>query len=109
MLLAASAPAQLFVDHFAYPNGNLGSAGIGDAVWSAGDSPNTSLVVSSNASLTYPGLFGTAGSGVIFSSGTFKKKAASFPAQSGNGVSVYCSFLLNIQTAGSGAKLIAYL
>ncbi|TAL00707.1 MAG: hypothetical protein EPO07_09345 [Verrucomicrobia bacterium] len=112
LLLLLPLPARaalLFEEHFAYPNGNLGAAGIGDAIWSGGDSANSSLAVNTNAALTSAGLFGETGNGFVFSGGTFKKKAAPFTEQSGAGTNVYVSFLLNIQTAGSGAKLIAYL
>ncbi|MEY4388050.1 MAG: hypothetical protein RLY20_3333 [Verrucomicrobiota bacterium] len=105
--LTLAAHAQSLTEHFAYPNASLGAAGSGDAVWTGGDSPSTAITVSSNAALTYAGLFGPSGSGIIFSGGTFKKKAAPFTAQSSG--SVYVSFLLNLQTAGSGAKLLVYL
>ena len=106
-LLSSIAHAQLLTEHFDYPNGSLGAAGSGDVVWTGGDSPSTAITVSSNVSLTYPGLFGATNYGVVFSGGTFKKKAAPFTSQT-NGA-VFVSFLLNVQTAGNSAKLIAYL
>lgn len=106
-LFAQAAP--LFEEHFAYPNGNLGSSGVGDAIWTGGDSANVSIVVNTNAALTSAGLSGEAGSGIIYSGGTFKKKAAPFASQGTDGTTVYVSFLLNIQVAGSGAKLLVYL
>jgi pectate lyase len=107
VLLGAVANGQLLTEHFAYPNANLGAAGSGDAVWTGGDSASTAITVNSNAALNYAGLFGPSGSGIVFSGGTFKKKAAPFTAQTGG--AVYVSFLLNIQTAGASAKLLAYL
>jgi len=104
-----SAHAQLLVEHFTYSNGNLGGAGIGDAVWTGGDSPNVSLTVNSTAALSGAGLAGSGGSGIIFTGSTFKKKAAAFAAQTGNGTTVYCSFLLQIQIAPSGTKACLYL
>src|SRR5262249_21683281 len=95
---------QLLVEHFAYGNGNLGASGVGDTVWSGGDSPNISLVVSNTAGLSGAGLGGASGNGVIFNGSTFKKKAAPFTAQSGNGNALYCSFLLQIQNAPTGTK-----
>jgi hypothetical protein len=44
------------VDHFQYGNDNLGASGIGDAIWSGGDSPNFPITVNSNAALNYAGL-----------------------------------------------------
>ncbi|MCX7722466.1 MAG: immunoglobulin domain-containing protein, partial [Verrucomicrobiae bacterium] len=99
--------ALLLEEHFSYPDGNLGAAGIGDTVWTAGDSPSAALRVSSTAALSYPGLMGATGSGIIYSGTTFKKRSAPFPAQS-NGT-VYVSFLLNVQTPPSSTKLFAWL
>jgi hypothetical protein len=108
-LLAINAPAQLLVEHFDYANGNLGASGSGDVTWAGGDSPAAALAVNASATLTHPGLFGTSGRGVIYSGGTFKKKAAPFTAQSGNGTTVYVSFLLNVQTAPGPVKALVYL
>ena len=58
LLLAASAPAELFVEHFSYSNGSLGSAGIGSSVWTNGDSPNSAISVNSAAALSHPSLTG---------------------------------------------------
>src|ERR1051326_5336264 len=109
LLLLTTAQAQLFVDHFSYGNGTLGSAGVGDSAWTGGDSPNAALTVSNTAPLTWAGLSGAAGSGVIFNGSTFKKKAAPFAAQTGPGTTVFCSFLLRIQTAPTGTKAFLYL
>ncbi|HVM62272.1 MAG TPA: pectinesterase family protein [Verrucomicrobiae bacterium] len=106
-LVVQSAQAQLLVEHFAYNNGSLGSSGIGDGVWTGGDSPSSSIMVNSSAALTNSSLDGITGSGVIFTGGTFKKKAAPFSAQTSG--TVYCSFLLNIQTAPSTVKAFIYL
>src|ERR1041384_7223432 len=95
-LLVQSASGQLLTEHFNYNNGSLGGSGVGDAVWTGGDSPSTAISVNSAATLTNSQLAGIAGSGVIFTGGTFKKKAAAFTSQSSG--TVYCSFLLNIQT-----------
>ena len=108
-LLLQSVSAELLVEHFGYSNGNLGAAGSGDTVWTGGDSPNVALTVNSSAALTNNGLSGAAGSGIIFNGGTFKKKAAPFAAQSGNGVAVYCSFLLRVQTVPGSTKAFLYL
>jgi hypothetical protein len=109
VMLTLSASAQLLVEHFDYANGSLGAGGSGDAVWTGGDSPAAALTVNASAALNHPGLFGASGSGVIFSGGTFKKKAAPFAAQSGNGTTVYVSFLLNVQTAPGTVKALVYL
>lgn len=109
VMLTLSASAQLFVEHFDYPNGNLGAASSGSATWTGGDSPAAALTVNASAALNHPGLYGASGSGVIFSGGTFKKKAAPFAAQSGNGTTVYVSFLLNVQTAPGAVKALVYL
>src|SRR5262245_15852186 len=77
-LFVQSAHAQLLVEHFNYGNGNLGAAGVGDTLWSGGDSANVALTVNSSAALTNSGLAGASGSGIIFNGGTFKKKAAPF-------------------------------
>jgi hypothetical protein len=108
-MLTLSAPAQLLVEHFDYPDGNLGAASSGAATWTGGDSPASALAVNTAATLSYPGLFGATGSGVIFSGGTFKKKAAPFASQSGTGTAVYVSFLLNVQTAPGTVKALVYL
>ena len=107
VLLSSSAQAQLLVEHFIYNSGSLGSAGVGSAVWAGGDSPSTAIFVSSAAALTHPSLIGVAGSGVIFTGGTFKKKSAPFASQSSG--SVYCSFLLSIQAIGGTTKAFIYL
>jgi len=105
--LVQGAQAQLLVEHFTYNNGSLGSAGIGSSVWTDGDSANSAISVSNTAALTNSSLAGIAGSGVIFTGGTFKKKAAPFAAQSSG--AVYCSFLLNIQAIGGTTKAFVYL
>ena len=107
LIFAPGAHAQLLVEHFLYNDGSLGASGVGSAVWTAGDSPSTSIQVSSAAALTNSQLDGIAGKGVVMSGGTFKKRAAPFTAQ--NSGSVYVSFLMRVQTAGSGAKAIVYL
>lgn len=99
--------AVLLEEHFNYSNGNLGDTGIGDAVWAGGDSAHAAIRVTNTAALEYSGLSGAAESGVVFSGGTFKKKAAAFTSQ--NSGTVYCSFLLNIQTAPSTVKAFVYL
>src|SRR5262249_20789223 len=81
----------------------------GDTVWAGGDSANSSITVSSTAALSYTGLTGAGGSGVIFTGGTFKKKAAPFASQTGNGTSVLCSFLLKVLTAPGTVKAFLYL
>jgi pectate lyase len=107
-LLVGSAPAQLFEEHFNYSTeGRLGNSGIGDTLWTAGDSPSAALVVTNTATLTNASLAGIAGKGLLYSGGTFKKKAATFTAQTSG--TVYCSFLLNIQTAPSTVKAFVYL
>jgi hypothetical protein len=63
--------------------------------------------VNSAAALNHAQLIGITGSGVIFTGGTFKKKAAPFTAQSSG--TVYCSFLLSIQTIGGTTKAFVYL
>jgi len=100
MLILQGAQAQLFVDHFSYTNGNLAGS------WTGGDSASSAIAVNSAAALTNSSLAGITGSGVIFTGGTFKKKAAPFTAQSSG--TVYCSFLLNIQTAPSTVKAFVY-
>src|ERR1051325_21798 len=96
LLLAFHAQAQLLVEHFSYPNGNLGASGVGDAVWTGGDTAHPAITVNSNAALSYSGLFGATGSGVIMTGGTFKKKSAPIATQSGDGTTVYASFLLRL-------------
>lgn len=107
IMLLQNARAQLLVEHFNYNNGSLGSAGIGDSVWTAGDSPSVALIVTNTAALTNASLAGVAGKGLQYNGGTFKKKAASFAAQSSG--TVYVSFLLSIQTAPSTVKAFVYL
>jgi len=102
-----SCAALLLEDHFDYPDGNLGATGIGDTVWTSGDSPSAAIRVSNAAALDYAGLANARGSGVVFSGTTFKKRSAPFPAQS-NGT-VYCSFLLNVQVPAGGTKLFLWL
>ena len=63
--------------------------------------------MNSAAALNHAQLIGITGSGVIFTGGTFKKKAAPFTAQSSG--TVYCSFLLSIQTIGGTTKAFVYL
>jgi pectate lyase len=106
VLSLQSATAQLLEEHFAYGNGNLGASGIGDSRWAGGDSASAALAVNSTAALTHSTLSGITGSGLIFSGGTFKKKAAPFTAQTSG--TVYCSFLLNVQTAPSTVKAFVY-
>ena len=99
--------SQLLVEHFDYPNGRLGDAGVGSALWTGGDSPSTAVMVTNVAALVYPGLTDCCGAGVLMSGGTFKKKAAPFgPVSSGE---VYVSFLLSIGEPGNASKLILYL
>jgi hypothetical protein len=107
ILFTGAANAQLLTDHFDYANGTLGSAGSGSAAWTGGDSPAAALTVSGSAALVDAALFGETGAGLVFSGGTFKKKAAPFAAQSSG--EVYVSFLLNIQTAPSTTKAFLYL
>lgn len=107
MLLGPSAPAELLIEHFSYNNGSLGSAGIGSSVWTDGDSASSAISVNSAAALTHPSLTGITGSGIVFTGGTFKKKAAPFTAQSSG--PVYCSFLLSIQAIGGTTKAFVYL
>jgi pectate lyase len=107
LLSVPVAHGQLFVDHFSYPNGNLGADGIGNLTWDGGDSPNTPIRVNTAAALSHASLADVGGSGVIFTGSTFKKKAAPFASQSAN--AVYCSFLLNIQSPPTGTKAFVYL
>jgi pectate lyase len=110
LLAPHGAPAALLLeDHFNYPDGNLGASGVGNSVWSAGDSAHSAISVGSAAALDYSGLAGATGSGVVMSGGTFKKKSAPFTSLSGDSNSLYCSFLLNIQAAPSGTALIAWM
>jgi hypothetical protein len=106
VILGQGSQAQLLVEHFSYNNGSLGGAGVGSGVWSGGDSPSSAITVNSTAALTNSSLAGREGSGVIFTGGTFKKKAAPFTAQTSG--TLYCSFLLNAQTAPSTVKAFVY-
>src|SRR5881296_864412 len=106
-LLVQSARGQLLTDHFDYNNGSLGGSGVGDAVWTGGDSPSSAIIVTNTAALTNASLAGISGKGVQMSGGTFKKRNTTFTSQSSG--SVYVSFLMNVQTAGSGAKAFVYL
>ncbi|HVM59822.1 MAG TPA: immunoglobulin domain-containing protein [Verrucomicrobiae bacterium] len=107
IMLLRSAPAQLLVEHFNYNNGSLGGSGIGDTVWTGGDSPSVALIVTNAAALTNSSLAGISGSGLRYNGGTFKKRNATFTAQTTG--TVYVSFLLNIQTAPSTVKAFVYL
>jgi pectate lyase len=107
LVLGYSVQAQILVEHFDYNNGSLGGSGVGDAVWTGGDSPSTALIVTNAAALTNSSLAGITGKGLKMSGGTFKKRNTSFASQSSG--TVYVSFLLSIQTAGSGAKAFVYL
>ena len=107
ILLWQCAQAQLLVEHFAYNSGSLGSSGIGDAIWTGGDSPSVALTVTNVATLTNTTLAGIAGKGVQYNGGTFKKRNATFTAQTSG--SLYVSFLLSIQTAPSTVKAFLYL
>jgi hypothetical protein len=107
LCFASLAQGQLLTEHFDYPNGTLGSANSGSAAWTGGDSPAAALTVAGSAALEAAELFGETGAGVVFSGGTFKKKAAPFTAQSSG--EIYVSFLLNIQTAPSTTKAFLYL
>ncbi|HTS16353.1 MAG TPA: immunoglobulin domain-containing protein [Verrucomicrobiae bacterium] len=107
MLMVRGAQGQLLVEHFNYNNGSLGSSGIGDTIWSAGDSPSVALIVTNAAALTNASLSGITGRGLQYNGGTFKKKAAAFTSQSSG--TVYVSFLLGIQTAPSTVKAFVYL
>lgn len=107
LIFQTSRATVLLEDHFNYSNGNLGASGVGDGVWTSGDSPSAAIRVTNAATLNYPGLADTAGSGVVFSGTTFKKRSAPFSAQSSG--SVYCSFLLNIQSAPASTKLFLWL
>ena len=49
--MTASAGAQLLEEHFNYANGSLGAAGVGNAVWTGGDSPASALTVNPSAAL----------------------------------------------------------
>ena len=106
-LLVQSASGQLLTEHFNYNNGSLGGSGVGDAVWTGGDSPSSAIIVTNTAALTNANLSGVSGKGVQMTGGTFKKRNAGFTSQSSG--TVYVSFLLSIQTAGSGAKAFVYL
>ncbi|HVM59824.1 MAG TPA: immunoglobulin domain-containing protein [Verrucomicrobiae bacterium] len=105
--LLHSAQAQLLVEHFNYNNGSLGASGIGDTVWNGGDSPSVALIVTNAAALTNASLAGITGKGLQYNGGTFKKRNATFTAQTTG--TVYVSFLLSIQTAPSTVKAFVYL
>jgi pectate lyase len=107
IVLGSTVQGQLLTEHFDYNNGSLGGSGVGDSVWAGGDSPSAALIVTNTAALTNSSLAGIAGKGLKMSGGTFKKRNTSFASQS-SGI-VYVSFLLSIQTAGSGAKAFVYL
>ncbi len=109
LFVSARTGAQLLEDHFVYTNGNLGAAGVGNAVWTGGDSPASALTVNSSAALTNAALFAPSGSGVIYNGGTFKKKAAPFAPQSGSGTTVFVSFLVQVQSAPGTVKPMVYL
>ncbi len=107
IVFGSSVQAQLLVDHFDYNNGSLGGSGVGSAIWSAGDSPSAAIIVTNTAALTNASLAGITGKGVQMSGGTFKKRDAPFTAVSSG--TIYVSFLMSVQTAGSGAKAFVYL
>ncbi len=107
LMLTQGGRAQLLVEHFDYNNGSLGGAGVGSSVWTGGDSPSSAIIVTNTAALTNSYLAGISGKGVQMSGSTFKKRNTSFPAVSSG--SLYVSFLLSIQTPGSGAKAFVYI
>jgi pectate disaccharide-lyase len=105
-LLHCACATLLLEDHFSYANGNLGAVGTSGIVWTGGDGASAAITVNSSAALTHSSLSNITGSGVIYNGGTFKKKAAPFTAQTSG--TVYCSFLLNLQTAPSTVKAFVY-
>jgi hypothetical protein len=93
-------------DPFSYQPGNLYTVAAG--VWDAGGSAGAELLVTESAALTAPPDFvvGT-GAGLKWApSGTARRSLVQFtPATSG---SLYASFLLNVVSAPSTPKLVAY-
>jgi hypothetical protein len=95
-----------FTDHFGYSSGNLYTVGTG--VWDAGGSTGPEQLVTNTAALTAPaGLAAASGAGLKWTpSGTARRSMVQFtPATSGT---LYASFLLNVVTPPSAAKLVAY-
>src|ERR1041384_2868197 len=87
-LLVQIARGQLLTEHFDYNNGSLGGSGVGDAVWTGGDSPSSAIIVTNTAALTNANLSGVSGKGVQMTGGTFKKRNAGFTSQSSGTVYV---------------------
>ena len=99
-----------FADAFTYAEGNLYAVATG--VWDAGGNSGSEITVSTAAALTSPSGFATAsGNGIRWApSGTARRAVvqfASVPNTDNN--TVYVSFLVNVATSPSAAKLIAFL
>jgi autotransporter-associated beta strand protein len=114
LLLIQSAQAQFsfpVYEPFAYPETNqLGTAGASGINWSSGSSISSSCpIVTTNASLSFPGLpldpnVPPRGLSTKIGSTSAKYEHAPFTAQT-NGT-VYCSFLLNIPSVTNSANTV---
>lgn len=96
-----------FCDPLNYSEGQLFSVGAG--VWDAGGNAGNELTVSNAFALTAPsGLTNASAKGIRWQpSGTARRSMVQFsPPSSG---AIYASFLMNVVSAPSSAKLVAYL
>ena len=95
-----------FYDPLNYSEGQLYTVGAG--VWDAGGNAGNELTVSNVATLTAPtGLTNASGKGIRWTpSGTARRSLVQFAG--GTNGSLYASFLLNVASAPSSARLVAY-
>lgn len=96
-----------FYDALNYAEGQLYTVGAG--VWDAGGSAGAELTVSNSFALTAPsGLTNASGKGIRWApSGTARRSMVQFTPPAGG--SIYASFLMNVVSAPSSARLVAYL
>ncbi len=81
------------------------------SVWDTGNSATSSgAKIRAAAAMSYPGLVTTAGSsGIISGTGTGKNRGATLSATSLTNVTMYASFLLNLQANAPGNRILACL